>query len=301
MSKDVIISFCISTYNRAEILDDTIKSIVSDTAFDDTVEIVIGDNGSTDSTLEVCERYAQLYRNLRYYRNEKNIAIYNFSKVLSCGNGLYLKFINDTQTFTPGTLATLKDKIINHKDDENNLIFINSGGCVKNNQNILCNDPSHLLDAITFYSTWSGNFGVYKRIFDLLEDKDRFTHLLIPQTDWLFRIVRDYPTRVISGKFFKTEVTSKKGSYSFFKTFSKDYLYLVGIHVDDRLAIEREKCRLFCKHLLPYYYNLKFGYYNYDYNLSGAETMLVRQFGLYPYFWFYTPIYFITHLLKRRR
>ena len=54
MNQSPILSLCIPTYNRANILEKTISIIVSCRSFDSDVELVISDNCSTDNTRQVC-------------------------------------------------------------------------------------------------------------------------------------------------------------------------------------------------------------------------------------------------------
>ena len=66
MNQSPILSLCIPTYNRANILEKTISRIVSCRSFDSDVELVISDNCSTDNTRQVCEHFAAKYDNVKY-------------------------------------------------------------------------------------------------------------------------------------------------------------------------------------------------------------------------------------------
>ncbi len=59
-----------TTYNRAALVERTIKSVLSQTFTD--FKYVIIDNGSTDSTWQVLERYSQMDKRIEVYRREKN-------------------------------------------------------------------------------------------------------------------------------------------------------------------------------------------------------------------------------------
>lgn len=65
-NKQPLLSICIPTFNRCDILNDTLKSIINDEAFDDDIEIVISDNFSSDSTEYVCKKYTDSYSNIKY-------------------------------------------------------------------------------------------------------------------------------------------------------------------------------------------------------------------------------------------
>ena len=53
MANTPILSICIPTYNRADILNKSLYILTSNEAFDDQTEVVIVDNCSTDHTPSV--------------------------------------------------------------------------------------------------------------------------------------------------------------------------------------------------------------------------------------------------------
>ena len=63
--KQPILSICIPTYNRAEVLRDTLEHYTSCEEFNDEVELIISDNASTDATKSLCTEYAEQYKNIR--------------------------------------------------------------------------------------------------------------------------------------------------------------------------------------------------------------------------------------------
>lgn len=67
MSKynDILISVCVPTYNQEKELPMALESILMQT--DVTYEIFIANDGSTDSTGEICESYKQKYPTLIKY------------------------------------------------------------------------------------------------------------------------------------------------------------------------------------------------------------------------------------------
>jgi len=54
------------------------------------IEIIISDNGSTDTTPEICRKFAQKDARVKYYRSEKNLgSIWNFNRVFEISIGKY--------------------------------------------------------------------------------------------------------------------------------------------------------------------------------------------------------------------
>lgn len=95
----MLLSICIPTYNRAEYLQKTIESIVTQSAWNTgNTEIVISDNASTDSTSAVIAGYEKRYPGLiRSIRQDPAIDPHdNFEAAMRLGHGEYLKLNNDT-------------------------------------------------------------------------------------------------------------------------------------------------------------------------------------------------------------
>ncbi|RZK27070.1 MAG: glycosyltransferase family 2 protein, partial [Flavobacterium sp.] len=83
----ILLSICIPTYNRCEILDNTIFSLLNDSSFNsELIEIIVSDNCSTDDTSEMMQKYPQV----KYHRNSENVKDRNFSIALNYATGLYL-------------------------------------------------------------------------------------------------------------------------------------------------------------------------------------------------------------------
>lgn len=66
------ISLVILNYNGAQWLDRCLESICSQTAVD-RLEVIITDNGSTDKSREICEKYAPRLPRLNFINNGKNL------------------------------------------------------------------------------------------------------------------------------------------------------------------------------------------------------------------------------------
>jgi len=67
------LSVILVTYNRADLLDATIDSILSQTLAD--FELIIADDASPDRTQQVCQRWAISDCRIRYQRRPENIGM----------------------------------------------------------------------------------------------------------------------------------------------------------------------------------------------------------------------------------
>lgn len=83
-----LISICIPSYNRADLIEETIHSALAQTY--QNIEIIINDNCSTDGTWELLNEYLKKDSRIRIFRNEKNLgAVKNWQQVLSHAQGEY--------------------------------------------------------------------------------------------------------------------------------------------------------------------------------------------------------------------
>jgi glycosyltransferase involved in cell wall biosynthesis len=95
-----LVSIGIPTYNRERLIGRAIESALHQDYLN--IEIVISDNASTDSTPEVCRRYAQTQPNVRYVRQPRNLgATRNFDAVLEQTSGQYFMWLGDDDWLDP--------------------------------------------------------------------------------------------------------------------------------------------------------------------------------------------------------
>lgn len=87
-----ILTICIPTFNRANILDITLSNIIKQDI--SKVEVLVSDNGSTDNTSEIVEKYGAF--GIKYFSNSKNLGLtYNFIKVMELATSDYLTLLSD--------------------------------------------------------------------------------------------------------------------------------------------------------------------------------------------------------------
>lgn len=102
--QNIILSICIATYNRKELLLELLESILQYPHED--IEIIVSDNASTDGTWEAILEIADKEKRLRVYRNKQNYgAQYNWIRSLLYGTGKYLMMCNDRQIVSADSVA----------------------------------------------------------------------------------------------------------------------------------------------------------------------------------------------------
>jgi glycosyltransferase involved in cell wall biosynthesis len=91
-----LVSVVIPTYNRAEILPATLKSALSQTY--SAIEIIVVDDGSTDGTAAVVEKYGECVRYLQQAHQDAKSAR---SRGINASTGDYLTFLDDDDLMAP--------------------------------------------------------------------------------------------------------------------------------------------------------------------------------------------------------
>ena len=106
MANQPAVSIGMPVFNGGDFLTTTLNSLVRQTFSD--YELIISDNGSTDSTQSICESFAERHTNIRYYRHAKNAgAAWNFNYVFQSACGDYFKWAAHDDILAPTCLASL--------------------------------------------------------------------------------------------------------------------------------------------------------------------------------------------------
>jgi len=97
------VSIGLPVYNGEQFLDEALRSLLAQTYKD--IEIVISDNGSTDRTQEICQRYVAQDSRIRYHREQQNQgASWNYNRVVELSTGEFFKWAAHDDLITPDYL-----------------------------------------------------------------------------------------------------------------------------------------------------------------------------------------------------
>lgn len=113
MSENKLISVVIPVYNEEVNIRRSLESIN-----DDSVEIIIVNDGSTDNTLAVCKEYEAKNSNIKVFSQEnqgQNAARY---KGISHATGEYIMFLDSDDSYNENTISRVREVIekYNHPD-----------------------------------------------------------------------------------------------------------------------------------------------------------------------------------------
>jgi glycosyltransferase involved in cell wall biosynthesis len=110
-----LVSVALCTYNGAEYLQDQLLSILNQTY--PSLELVIVDDRSTDTTLEIVEELARKDARIRVYKNEENLGHnLNFSKACSLCNGAFIAIADQDDVWELTKLERMMEQILQNPE-----------------------------------------------------------------------------------------------------------------------------------------------------------------------------------------
>lgn len=295
MNFDYWLSICIPTFNRADSLKKTIDSIIAQESFDNSIEIIISDNASTDNTYNVAKSYEK-YKNIKYYRNEINLNDYNFISALSHANGEYIKLLSDNKPVCKNFIINLKKAIskkpsvIFHKNmDKKQITFIET------------NTISNFINFASFYSTWLPGYTFRKEILDMINYKNLDHTTKLVQTEIALKVLNINPKCIfIIGKSMDDLGVRNKGGYNIFKVFIVNYLNILKTNKNiNRIVLEYEKSRLLIYFVFSWFFELILSKNRkiYTFDKRGWILIIVKNYWYNPLL--YTlPFYVFLRLIK---
>ncbi len=108
MSSRPIVSVLMAAYNSEQFIADAIQSVLLQSYTD--FELIIVNDCSTDNTLEICNRFADLDNRIFVYTNKTNLGDYaNRNIAASYANGKYLKFLDHDDSIYKYSLSMMVD------------------------------------------------------------------------------------------------------------------------------------------------------------------------------------------------
>lgn len=114
MKSNPFFSIVIATYNFGRFLPQAIESVISQSCQD--YELIIVDGGSSDNTLEVIHHYEKY---ISWWVSEPDKGQSNaFNKGFAHSKGKFLTWLNADDLYLPGTLESVKRKLMAHPDAE---------------------------------------------------------------------------------------------------------------------------------------------------------------------------------------
>ncbi|MBU1256056.1 glycosyltransferase family 2 protein, partial [Patescibacteria group bacterium] len=92
------ISLTIPTFNRADLLDQTLQSVIAQTTRPH--QVIVIDNASTDDTPQVVKKYKEY--GIKYHRNKTNLGMVgNYNQCIKLATGTHISFLHSDDLIAP--------------------------------------------------------------------------------------------------------------------------------------------------------------------------------------------------------
>lgn len=302
MENKVLLSICIPTCNRGSILDTVILNYITNEEFDDSVELVISDNASTDNTEEIVKDIIKKNpsKKISYFKNDENIGAKNFFAVISRAKGKYAKISNDYIYMTNEGLKVLKDNIRNTSEDTG--LFFYDHLRQKNNGSIMVKNVDEFIHLVNNKITWVTNFGCWTKdiqeLGEYTKSNPKVDDHIIQISFWALYLVDHYnKTKVVDVHWNRglSIPNSKRAlTYNFFTPHVVWYYDLINDYA--KLGKVKPETIVFDKkRLLSDFVGNKIVEYLIlkkpcAFDLSGSWKIVMEYFGSLPYFYYIIPI-----------
>lgn len=103
-----MVSIIIPVFNKVDLTEKCLKSIVENTSHNYSYEIIIVNNGSTDSTVEIVSEFSVKYPNIHLINLEKNLGFAKANNIASKrAKGKYLLHLNNDTEAEPNWLESM--------------------------------------------------------------------------------------------------------------------------------------------------------------------------------------------------
>ena len=230
-----ILSLCIPTYKRAEILRENLKGIYEQLKTVDTneVELIVSDNCSPDNTHEVVSSMKDLGMPIIYNRNEVNIgADRNFLKCMRMATGKYMYLLGDDDFLEDNAIARLLNVIRGH---EYGLIYIDTrsepDGSVMEYQN-----RNEFIKQVSYFYTFMSGCVFRSEAVRCVENPERYIATNLLQMPFYLQstmmcdrnVVIKFPViRQLGAD------ANNNGGYNFFEVFVYNYQTIMGEYIKD--------------------------------------------------------------------
>ena len=107
-----LLSICIPTYNRSNLLEECIKSIfASSNKYLNDIEIIVSDNASTDDTEVRVAKLQRIYQQIKYHKNKTNVIDKNFFISAGLASGDYIWVFGDDDKMELIAIGQVLEKI----------------------------------------------------------------------------------------------------------------------------------------------------------------------------------------------
>ena len=306
-----ILSICIPTYNRADILRDTLTHYTSCEEFDDDVEIIISDNASPDHTKIVCEEFTSKHENIHYFCNEQNVRDRNFIIVQNQAKGRYIKLMNDNIYMPNEAIGKMKEYVRANILAQIPLFFVTSPVYqLIQSHEYTCHNLDEFVQKVSLFVTAISCFGTWQRDWEQINRKDEYSTLLLSQVDWSYQILEKRgicKLIYMEPYWLMSKGAERKFSekYNFFQVHLMNYNIIKQVYVEKGLISEctmRKDGHVFLRHYRKFIFKTIFLHKKKIFDTQGTFSILNNYYRRDPYYWWFLltmPLWYLGDIMRR--
>lgn len=284
--KQPILSICIPTYNRADILRNNLKIISEQLNENRTneVEIIVSDNCSPDNTQEVVANMQKLGLPIEYNRNAENIgADGNFLKSMNIASGKYVYLLGDDDFFAPNAIGRLLEIL---RDHDYGLVYIDTRNNHDGNVIEFHNQTKFIKEVSYFYTFMSGC--VFRKVaIDNVTNQEKYIATNLLQMPFYIQstlmcnsnIVVRFPILGETGA-----DAQNNGGYNFFEVFVRNYLTIMAEYIEDKKLLAWLKKDIW-SFVWGYTKRLLIRKDKGNFKTENGWRILFKYYGIEWYFW----------------
>lgn len=115
MEKEILISVIVPVYNAEKFVDRAIQSVLCQ--MDGSIELILVNDGSTDSSGAICDAYAVENANIRVIHKENGGTSSAKNMGIQIAVGRYISFMDSDDYLEPTTYSEIREVILRHEPD----------------------------------------------------------------------------------------------------------------------------------------------------------------------------------------
>lgn len=224
MSKPLL-TIAVPTFNRAKELEKCLNTIFPEAANEEGIEVLIGNNASTDQTDVVIRKFMQRYKNIVYVKRSKNIgADQNIFKLMEESNGRYCLLHGDDDYFIPGAIKYIVNVI---KSNPGCFVYFITRGHKKIEPDEVHEGMPQFLKKISFTAASISSAILDKEAYNTLKERDKFLYSHLNQIYILYSLLAKNGRFITIGANLMN-YTWSIGSYSFGEVYIKNYIDILN-------------------------------------------------------------------------
>ena len=299
-----LLSICIPTKNRVDILRKTLESILNQNVSADVYEVCVSDNSPTDETKNLIQNEFQYVSNLRYQKSNCE-GFLNSMEALKLGKGKLLKLHNDYSKFKDGSIEKMVNVTNKYMNSKPAIFFAMK--TINNPQNITeFHDFNSFLYNISYWSTWSSAFAIWKSDLDALIEHNIQVDFMFPHTTLLFSLTEKSLYVVDDDDYVENIPPKKKGGYNLVNNFVHIYLTMVHNLLEEK-KISTTTYKQIEHRIIKFgasWYAIVLTNSNYTFTFENKNKLIKKQSGLhgllefYLYCSYYCPKAIIKKIIK---